>query len=645
MLRGRWCSPARFAAGPLLFGLMACSLSSEAQAPYVPREPIRLTVDATEAPRRILHAHLSMPVKPGPLVLAYPQWIPGEHAPSGPVGNVAGLRFWAAGKALGWQRDPGDMFAFRVEVPPGAATLDVDLDYLLPAEAEGFSSAVSSTPVLVDLSWNQLLLYPRGAPSDALTYAARLKLPAGWRFGSALPAAGAPAADGAIEFSPVSLTTLVDSPVAAGLHVRTLALDAATHRLVLVADSDKALEIPEPTKTALGRMVEQAAMLFGARHYASYTFLWTLSDHIASFGLEHHESSDNRSAERTLLDEAKRKSEATLLPHELIHSWNGKYRRPVGLATKHYGQPMLGDLLWVYEGLTTYLAAVLATRSGLWSADDFRDDLARTIAVLDATAGRRWRPLGDTAVAAQLLYGASSEWASWRRGTDFYDEGGLFWLAADLVIRERSGGQKSLDDFCRRFLGGKDGPPTVAAYTLDDVIGALNDVAPYDWRGLVAQWIGATSSEVPRAGLSATGWRLVYDDKPNDAFTNAESERGQVDMSLTLGLVLRRDGGRVVDVVPGRPAAVAGLGPGMRVIALGGRRFTPDAAREVLTAGKGGRDPLEVVVENGDLVRTVRIDYHDGDRFPRLERVATAPDRLAEILAPRTAPAPLPARR
>jgi predicted metalloprotease with PDZ domain len=611
-------------------------LSAEAaqvQRPAGLLPPIRLDVDATEAPRKILHARLSIPAKPGPLTLLYPKWIPGEHGPTGPVTDLAGLKLKAAGKSIAWRRDDVDMYAFRCEVPQGAEAVEVALDFLLPASTEGFSSAASATAHLAVISWNQVLLYPQGWASDELTYAASLRLPSGWKYGTALSGAQ----NGAnVTFDPVTLTRLVDSPVIAGEHFRSIKLTdggAPSFQIDMVSDSEAALGMDPEQIAGYKQLVVEARKLFGAHHYEHYHFLYTLSDNVAHFGLEHHESSDDRVAERTLLDEPLRKSSADLLPHEFVHSWNGKYRRPAGLATPDYQQPMKGGLLWVYEGLTEYLGSILAARSGLRGAEDQRDHLAAIAAYLDLYPGRTWRPLADTAIAAQLLYNASPAWAALRRGVDFYDEGELIWLEADVIIRQQSKGQRSLDDFCRRFHGGQSGPPAVKPYTFDDVVNTLNEVAPYDWRAFFTARLNSTEPHAPLGGITGSGWRLVYTDVQGKLLKALEEANKVADLSFSIGLKLKEDG-TVNDIVPGLAAAQAGIGPGMKVVAVNGRRYTITALREALQAGKNSPQPLDLLVENGEFFKTYRLNYHGGERFPHLERDPARPDLLEQIISP-----------
>ncbi|HET9225990.1 MAG TPA: M61 family peptidase, partial [Thermoanaerobaculia bacterium] len=399
-------------------------------------QSIELQVDAREAPRKLLHAQMRIPASPGPLTLVYPKWLPGEHAPNGPVTDLLGVRFSAGGKPVAWNRDPVDMYAFHIQVPEGAGSVEASLDFLSPRAPRGFTSAASATPHLALLTWSQLVLYPQGARADEVTVRPSLQLPAGWKYGTSLVTVRE--SPERIELAPVSLTTLVDSPVLAGEHFLVVPLDKSERdvELHIAADSAAALAVSPELTAALRNLVVQADALFGARHFDRYRFLLTLSDHVAHYGLEHHQSNDTRMPERALLDGTLGRLSTWFLPHEYAHSWNGKHRRPEGLATSNYQEPMQGELLWVYEGLTQYLGYLLAARSGLWTPQQYRERLARVAADLDHRPGRSWRPLVDTTVAAQLLYGADSEWASYRRGIDFYNEGWLIWLDVDTSIRQ-----------------------------------------------------------------------------------------------------------------------------------------------------------------------------------------------------------------
>ncbi len=617
---------------PLRASLWTAALLALAGAAAAQTATVEL--DAREAARHVLHAHMVLPAQPGPLTLLYPKWIPGEHGPTGPLNGVVNLRFRSQGRELEWRRDPLDMFAFKLEVPAGASAVEVDLDYLPPAEEGNFTAGPSVTQALAILNWNNFLLYPPGRPTDELVYQASLRLPAGWSFATALPVADR--GGETVRFEPVSFTALVDSPILAGSHLVKVPLasgEGPAHEIDIAGDSAAAAELPAGFAAGYARLPEEAGALFGARPYRHYQWLVALSDHVAHFGLEHHESSDNRVFERALHDDGMRRGLASLLSHEYVHSWNGKYRRPAGLATPDYQQPMTGELLWVYEGLTQYLGLLLSARSGLWTPEYYRERLALIVARLDHTAGRAWRPLADTAVAAQALFGSSPQGRAARRGTDFYDESVLVWLEADAILRRQTEGRRSLDDFCRRFHGGQSGPPAVRPYTLDEIVATLNDVAPFDWRAFFRDRVEKITPRAPLGGIEANGWRLVYDEVPNQAYRDGESQSERSDWSFSLGLTADKEG-VIVDVIPGLPAAKAALSPGMKLLAVNGRKWTAEAVQAAVREAKTATEPIELAAEDGESVRTYRADYHGGERYPHLERVAGKPDLLTEVLEP-----------
>src|SRR5450755_3169325 len=619
--------------GAVSVAVLAVSAWAVATPVATPANPptVAIAVDATTAPRKIFHASLKIPATPGDLTLYYPRWIPGEHAPDGPVIDLAGLTFSAGGKTLKWRRDLKDGFTIHVEVPAGTSEVAAELDFLSPATFEGgFSAGSSATDKLAIISWNQVLLYPAGFKSDDINYSASLKLPEGWKFGTPLPVTSQSGNE--IKFATVSLTTLVDSPVITGefLKVVPLAQDPLTE-MDIAADSAAALDAPQEVWDHYKSLVDQAQKLFGAHHYRDYHFLYTLSDHVAHFGLEHHESDDSRVDERGMIDDTSRKLNASLLPHEYVHSWNGKFRRPAGLATPDYEQPMQDDLLWVYEGLTNYLGFVLTARSGLLTADQDRDDLALTAAALDHIPGREWRNLQDTADAAPQLYFSPGPWQSWRRSTDFYAEDTLNWLWVDVIIRQQSKGAKSIDDFCHLFHGAPTTGPMVKPYTFDDVVSTLNQVVAYDWR---AFWTDRLTNHGPGAtldGIQGSGWKVVYDETPSELGAAGTGFNHTVDADYSLGLDLRDDGS-VADTIEAMPAAKAGIGPGMKVIAVNGRHFSGDILHEALKAAKTGASPIELLVENTDYYKTYKIDYHAGEKYPHLVRDDSKPDMLSEIL-------------
>jgi predicted metalloprotease with PDZ domain len=610
------------------------------------QNPARLEVDLREAPRHIFHARLTLPVKPGPLTLVYPKWIPGEHSPTGPIVDLVGLKITAESKEIPWRRDEVDMFAFHVDVPSGVETLNLAYDYLSPAEPTGSRERPSSTAKLAVLNWYMVTLYPLGSKTDDLTYETTLRLPSGWKYGTALPVARE--STDAIEFAPASLTTLIDSPVIAGTYLRHIDLSPGQtppHSIDVAADGPGPLEATPTEVQHLRQLVAETGALFGARHYRRYDFLLTLSDRMPPDGVEHHESSDDRTGESYFLDPQLFET-SELLPHEFTHSWNGKYRRPAGLATPDYQTPMKGELLWVYEGLTQYYGVMLAARAGMMPLKIFREYLASTAAYLNDRPGRTWRDLQDTAIAAQILYSVPPEGSSWRRSVDYYDESTLIWLEADTIIRKQTNDKKSLDDFCRTFHGGENTPPKVVPYTYEDVIAALNEVAPYDWRAFFTERLKSHEPGAPLGGLGNSGWKLAFTETPNEYEHINEITTQEINLQFSLGIFVHGPGGddgdQIRDVIPDSPAANAGLAPGMRLVAVNGRKWSPEILRDAIKRAKGTNDPIDLLAQNGDFYQTCRIDYHGGERYPHLEPVSGKVDVLSEIAKMKAAAVPMP---
>jgi len=614
--------------------LVACLLAIATSAFAQTAPTVKLSVDATDAPRKIFHAKLEMPAEPGTMTLYYPKWIPGEHGPTGPIQDLAGLQFTANGKVLTWRRDLLDGWTFHIEVPSGATNLEVSLDFISPVAAGGmYTGGPSATDKMAVLNWNTMLLYPAGFTSDQLTYQADLRLPDGWKFGTALPIASQ--SGESISFKPASLTRLVDSPVITGEYLKVVPLAENPHQeMDIAADSTAALEAPENYFSLYTNLTEQAKKLFGVQHFRDYHFLYSLSDHVAHFGLEHNESNDSRLGERFLVDEKLRTLGAGLLPHEYVHSWNGKYRRPADLATPDYEQPMKDDLLWVYEGLTSYLGDVLSARSGLRNPETYRDNLAIIAAGLDHRPGRIWRNLQDTADGVPSMQGAPPAWISWRRGSDYYEEDVLNWLWADTIIRQQTHGQKSLDDFCQLFYGGPGGEPLVKPYTFDDLVAALNQVVPYDWRGFWTERLTNHGPGAPLTGIENSGWKVVYDGTQSDLAKMLEGYLKRINAEYSIGLDLS-DKGDIIDTVELMPAAKAGIGPGMKLIAVNGRGFTPDVFHDALRDTAKSSGPLELLIQNTDYFTTYKLDYHGGEKYPHLVRDESKPDMLREIILPR----------
>jgi len=648
-MKGRWCAA----------GLMLGSVWAGAQGsgpPAAGGREIRLSVDLTDAPRKMVHATETLAVTPGPLTLVYPKWIPGEHGPTGPIDDQAGFVIVARGaKGCGaggaawvkWERDKVEMYAFHLTVPQGCATLEMKMDFLATAAPSGFSAGASTSENLAMLSWNTVVVCPDGMSAADVRVTPSLVLPSAWQFGTALKLSAEDADQlcqktecRSLHFKPVSLETLIDSPVLAGKYFKEIALAPEVtpkHFLDMAADGPEDLELSPEHVADFSRLVRETGALYQSRHYGEYHFLVTLSDSVAHFGLEHHESSDDRVAAKTFVEDDRFVLAGDLLPHEFTHSWNGKYRRPAGLATSNYQQPMEGDLLWVYEGLTQYLGDVLAARSGIWTPEQYRGMLAQSAAGLDNWPGREWRDLQDTATMAQVLYNAGGGWDNWRRGTDFYGEGELVWLDVDTTIRKLTDGKKSLNDFAAAFEGlGGNTAPKVVPYTFEDVVAGLNAVAANDWAGFLRARLDTNQAHAPLGGIENGGYRLTYAPRPNVWSAMVEAQSETVDFWFSLGLRVN-SAGVLGDVMKGGPADKAGLGPGMKLVAVNGREFTPALLRAAVHETEGAGPAVELIVENTGYYKVVKVDYHGGERYPVLERVAGTPDRLEEILKPEAA--------
>jgi predicted metalloprotease with PDZ domain len=634
---------------PLRFLLLALSLpllgyftgvSEAAAGTPPPSASLDLMMDASEAMRNILHAVEKLPATGARSTYEYPKWIPGEHGPTGPITDFTGLHFFAGGKELPWTRDDVNMYAFHVNAPEGITEIEAHFDQLLPVNTPGFSSSSSATANLLILSWNQAILYPLGAQSDNVEVTAHLKIPPGWKFGTALPVASQ--AGQKLDFKPTTLTTLVDSPVLMGVHFREIPLGedmGRSHFFDIASDSEAALQVPEETILGLKQVVKETGALFGARHYRTYHFLVTLSDATAHFGLEHHESSDDRTAERSLIDDQRRWRKIELYTHEMTHSWNGKYRRPAGLATGNYHDPMKGEMLWVYEGLTEYLGEILPPRAGLLNKNQWLELEADSAAMLDNRSGRTWRPLQDTATDAQDLYPAPKFWEDWRRSVDYYPEGTLCWLEADVIIRTASKGTKSLDNFAQKFYGPPNSDAKVVPYTFDDVVNALNEVQPNDWRGFWTERLNAKSPRAPLAGFVNGGWKLTYTDKKPKLIEDAEATDEIVDARYSLGLWMDNKG-KVIDVLGGSLADKAGLAPGMTIVAVNGRAFKDKVMYDAVKYSKASSGPIELIATTNDFYKTYSIDYHGGERYPKFVRDDSKPDLVSEIIATKAGSVP-----
>jgi predicted metalloprotease with PDZ domain len=601
-----------------------------------PGGTLRLQVDATDVQRKIFRVHETVPVAgPGPMILLYPKWLPGNHSPSGPIDQLAGLIVTANGQRVEWRRDPVDVYAFHVDVPAGAKALDLDFQFLSPTDTR--EGRVVMTEAMLDLQWNALVLYPAGYYARGIQVESSVLLPEGWRYGTALEPSGAAAADGAVAFKPVALDVLVDSPMYAGRYFERLDLDpgaAVPVHLDVVADRPEELEIKPEQLEAHRALVRQAARLYGSHHYNHYDFLLSLSDEMSGIGLEHHRSSEDGTTSGYFTDWEKTASARSLLPHEYTHSWNGKFRRPQDLWTPNYDVPMRDSLLWVYEGQTQYWGEMLSARSGLVSKKDELDSWAGIAAAYDHRVGRAWKALQDTTNDPITAHRKPQSWRSWERSEDYYSEGALVWLDADTLIRELSHGRRSLDDFARSFFGVDDGAWGEKTYTFEDVVAALNAVQPYDWASFLRTRLDGHGPGAPLDGIKRGGYRLVYTAEESAYAKTANARRKVTDFMYSVGFLVGPDG-KLADVQWDGPAFKAGLTSGTQLVAVNGRAYEADILKDAIKAAQGSGPSVELIVRNGDIYRTVKIDWHEGLKYPHLEREGTGPALLDEILAPK----------
>lgn len=606
-------------------------IATPADTPYL--GTIALKVDATDVVHRVIEIRETIPVRPGELTLLYPQWIPGNHSPTGPISEMAGLEASANGKTIPWVRDRVNVYAFHFKIPPGAESLNIKFQYLEPLKETQGRIAFSSN--ILDLSWNTVVLYPAGHFSRDIHFAPSIVLPQGWRFATALETHSQQGS--LVEFDATTLNTLVDSPLYAGVNFRRedLSTDSSNRvHLDIFADSPKDLAITPEELQWHRNLVEQAAKLFGSHHYNHYDFLFSLSDVVGGEGLEHHQSSEDGTKANYFTDWAAGTFGSDLLAHEYSHSWNGKFRRPADLWTPNFNVPMQDDLLWVYEGLTQYFGYVLTARSGMRTPAETRDLLAFTAARFEISPGRDWRPLVDTTNQPTMSQRRPVTWVSWLRAEDYYQEGMLIWLDADTKIRELSGGKKSLDDFARLFYGVDNGSFVTRTYHFDDIVAALNQVQPFDWAGFLRTRVYELAPHPPEDGFTRGGYRLTYSDTPPAWLKHSESSFGRMNFATSLGLAIRPSG-ELAGVWWDSPAYKAGVTPDMTLLAVNGTAFSFDVLRAAITDAEKSDSPIKFLVKRGSEFQTISINYTGGLRYPALTRDEATPDLLDAILAPK----------
>ncbi|GAA0679132.1 putative metalloprotease with PDZ domain [Sphingomonas insulae] len=589
---------------------------------------LKLDVDATDTERGIFRVRESIPVaKSGPMALLFPKWLPGAHSPRGEIEKLAGLVIRGNGRILPWTRDPVDVFAFHIDVPAGVKTLEAEFQFISATKPD--QGRIAVTPNLISLQPNSVSLYPAGYFTRQIPVQMTVKFPTGWTAAGAVPAK---AVGSTYTYDKTNYEILVDSPVLAGRYGKVWPLSPRVDLNVFADSPDQLAARPEQID-AHKRLVEQAARTFGAQHYDHYEFLLSISDQLGGIGLEHHRSSENGVRPGYFTEWDAGPGSRNLLPHEFTHSWDGKFRRGADLWTPDYRTPMRGSLLWVYEGQTQFWGYVLQARSGLVSKQDTLDAYAGIAGTYDLAPARQWRSLVDTTNDPVISSRKPKGWTSWQRSEDYYNEGLMIWMEVDAMLRQKSGGTRSIDDFAKAFFGIRDGDWGEVTYTFDDVAATLNGIVPYDWAGFLKTRITETGQPAPVNGFAMNGYKLIYTAEPTKYFTNAE-KTGPTNLNYSIGLSIGKDG-EISAVIWDSPAFKAGLDVGTIVQAVNGVGYSGDVMKAAIVAAQTAKDPIRLLVKNGTRYREVAIDYHGGPRYPRLQKIGTGDTGLDKLLMPR----------
>ncbi len=629
----RGCAVAGFIAAVSLFVPATASAAASGQTQMQVRYPgvIDLRVDVSDIDRKIFRVSEVIPAAPGPLKLYFPQWLPGTHSASNVVANFAGLEIEAGGKRVAWTRDPADPYAFQLTVPAGASRIDVSFQYLSPNQGR-----VLVTPDLMNLQWNAVVLYPAGYVSHGIQVEPRLTFPQGWKFATALETVES--TDNTAHFKPVSLTDLIDSPTYIGRYFKRWDItpgDGPPVFFNVVADNAESLVADEKMIAPHRELIKQSYKVFGRPPYSHYDFLMAFSDIFGGTGgLEHRQSTEIGTGPNYFAKYATAAHQRPVVPHEFAHAWNGKFKRPADLTTLNFNERMVGTLLWVYEGGTTYWGDILSARSGLLNPHEAREMIARTVAEIDRSAGRAWRPLQDTTNEPVIGWrggGNAKPWSSWQRGAEYYPEGALLWLETDFTLRELTQGKRSLDDFARAFYAVPADNFATQTYTFDDVVKTLNNVAPYDWAKFLRARLDSVRTDDPLDALAKSGWKLVYTEKPNTYSEGTSRQRNNADYGYSIGITVGK-GDAISEVAWGSPAFDARILPGSTLVAVNGRAYKAELLARAVEASKT-EGKIEFLLKTDDRYHVAIINYKGGPRHPHLERVEGTPDRLSEVLA------------
>lgn len=629
------CAPAALANGlsaPVAVPIQA-SVPDAADVPY-PGGTMQLDVDASDTVRGTYRVTQTVPVIPGTrqLTLLFPEWLPGKHAPRGPLAELVDITFTANGQTLAWKRDRVEMNAFHITLPEGAK--DVVARFIHTSPLQSSEGRISMTQEMLNLQFDMMSLYPAGHYVRQVKVRPSVILPQGWTAATALD--GVRQDGNRWTWAETNYEVLIDSPIFAGKNFRKWDLGQNV-TLNVVADKPEQLAA-KPEQIELHRnLVTEARLAFGANHFDRYEFLLALTDRMGGIGLEHHRSSENQLEPGAFLEWDKNEWDRNLLPHEYSHSWSGKFRRPARLWTPDYHQPMQGDLLWAYEGQDQFWGLVLAARSGLQGKDMVLGMLANWAGNFATQPGRRWRSVEDT--GHDPVFGArkAKPYASLARSEDYYTEGALVWLEADQIIRAGTGGKKSIDDFAKVFFGMNDGDWGQITFELADVARDLGKVYPYDWKTFLDTRLNQPNQPAPVRGIELGGYRLNWKEEPNPFDKARMADAKNLSLTYSLGLTIDKDA-KVTATQWDSPAFNAGLVTGSKILAINGTAYSADDMKRAITAAKTGA-PLELLVQRGDRFQTVKLDYKGGLRWPWVERAApgTGPVGLDLLLLPRRA--------
>ncbi|KJV36372.1 PDZ domain-containing protein [Luteibacter yeojuensis] len=581
---------------------------------------IELAVDATDTVQKIFRIHETLPVQPGPVTLLYPEWELSSHGRTVSAANLAGLVVTAGGQPVAWERDPVDMHAFHVDVPPGAANLVVDFQFITRAD----DALIRDD--LVNVAWQRLLVYPAGWFARNIPVQASLKVPGGLSVATSLTASGTSGTT--TRFAETTLETLLDSPAFAARHIQRVPLgdpNQPAMQLDLIATDPADLPVAPDAVGKLRKLVRETRAVMGPPPYAHFDGLVVLDDNFSAGGIEHASSAEIYLPANYLREPADQLNNLDLIAHEHVHAWNGRWRQPADLWIPTPNVPSRNSLLWVYEGQTEFWGRVLAARSGMRTVQQTLDKLALDAAAVQIHAGRAWKPLADTTNDPIYVTGRNTVWPEWQRRKDYYGEGVMLWL--DVASKA------PIDAFAHAFFAVHGKPGNVSTYTFDDVCAALAKVAPsVDWRAYLTERLQAKDARV-LDGLARLGWALAYTDTATDTFLQDEKESGATNLAYSVGLAVDAKG-RVRGVVWDSPAFKAGMAPGDMITAVNGQAFSTkgllDAVRATVTT------PLALTFELDGEKHDVRLVYSGGARYPHLVRLPKAADRLSPLLAPRS---------